>query len=193
MKTETFPAHLSEDPIARLELNRIGLWLFFLSESMIFVVLLTTRFYLFGATRPDEINQGLGFFLTLILLASSLTAYQAENAIRHGNHRQLQQRLLATIVLGTLFLGGVVGLEWPESFKMGIIPQSGFGIAFYSMTGMHAIHVISGLILLALLYRNARRDAYSPDHYWGIEAGAKYWHFVDLVWIFFYPALYLLR
>lgn len=181
--------HVTHD---RLATNRLGLWLFFLSESMIFVVLLSVRFFLLGATRPAEINQLLGFFLTAILLASSLTAFQAEQAIQHGNRPAFLRNLLATILMGTLFLFGVVGVEWPEATHMGIVPGSGFGIAFFSMTGMHAFHVLTGVALLGAIYLNGRRGAYSPEHTWGVEASVKYWHFVDLVWIFFYPALYLL-
>jgi len=176
----------------RLVTNRLGLWLFFLSESMIFVILLTTRFFLLGATRPEGMNQGLGFILTLLLLISSLTAYTAETAIARDDRILFLRSLLATIGLGVVFLLGVVILEWREATQMGIVPQSGFGIAYFSMTGMHAFHVLTGVLLLAVIYRNGRRGSYSANSHWGVEAGIKYWHFVDLVWVFFYPALYLL-
>ncbi len=175
----------------RLTVNRLGLWLFFLSESMIFLILLTTRFYLFGTSRPEELNQFLGFVLTTVLLVSSLTAYRAETAIAHGDRPRFLRNLLWTMMLGILFLAGVVGIEWREAPHMGIVPQSGYGIAFYSMTGVHALHVLSGVVLLAIVYRNGVNGAYSPERYWGVEATIKYWHFVDLVWVFFYPALYL--
>jgi cytochrome c oxidase subunit 3 len=60
------------------------------------------------------------------------------------------------------------------------------------MTGMHAFHVFTGLIFLLVIINNARKDVYSEDKHWGVEAVTVYWHFVDLVWIFFYPALYLI-
>ena len=60
------------------------------------------------------------------------------------------------------------------------------------MTGMHAFHVLTGLIFLALIYRNARKNLYTPEKHWQVEAGVVYWHFVDVVWMFFYPALYLI-
>jgi cytochrome c oxidase subunit 3 len=187
MSTGT-PTHSYRD---RLNLNRLGLWLFFLSESMIFLVLLTIRFYLFGASRPEDLNQELGFVLTILLLVSSLTAYSAETAIAHGDRPRFLRNLFATIVMGVVFLLGVVGFEWREAPHMGIIPQSGYGIAFFSLTGMHAFHVLSGVVLLTVIYVNGRRGAYSAEKHWGVEAGVKYWHFVDLVWVFFYPALYL--
>ena len=173
------------------DINRLGLWLFFASESMIFVILLTTRFFLLGASRPEDLSQGLGLLVTVLLLASSLTAYRSEVAIAHGDRRRFLRNLLLTILLGTAFLVLVVGVEWPEAGHMGIVPQSGYGIAFFSMTGMHAFHVLTGILVLIAVYLNGRRGAYSPDSYWGVEASIKYWHFVDLVWVFFYPALYL--
>jgi cytochrome c oxidase subunit 3 len=60
------------------------------------------------------------------------------------------------------------------------------------MTGMHAFHVLTGVIFLLILLRNGARNLYSAEKHWAVEAGAVYWHFVDVVWIFFYPALYLI-
>ncbi|RMF90287.1 MAG: heme-copper oxidase subunit III [Nitrospinota bacterium] len=177
----------------RLALNRLGLWLFFISESMIFLILLTTRFYLFGTSRPEELNQALGLVITVILLLSSLTAYRAESSIAHGDRQGFLRNLLATIILGTVFLLGVVAWEWPEAPHLGITPQEGFGIAFFSMTGMHAFHVLTGVLFLLVVYLNGRRGAYSAEKHWGVEASVKYWHFVDVVWVFFYPALYLIQ
>lgn len=194
--TTTAAAHVeavTHPEYDRLALNRFGLWLFFISESMIFLILLTTRFYLLGTYRPEELNQLLGLTITVILLLSSLTAYRAETAIAHGDRPRFLRNLLATIILGTAFLLAVVLVEWPEAPHLGIVPQEGFGIAFFSMTGMHAFHVFTGVLLLFVIYLNGRRGAYSPDSYWGVEASVKYWHFVDVVWVFFYPALYLIR
>jgi cytochrome c oxidase subunit 3 len=158
---------------------------------MIFLILLMTRFYLLGASRPEELNQTLGFLVTVVLLLSSLTAYRSEVAIAHGDRPRFLRNLLLTIVMGTIFLLVVVLVEWREAGHMGIVPQSDYGIAFFSMTGMHAFHVLTGILLLLVIYFNGRRGAFSPDSYWGVEASIKYWHFVDLVWVFFYPALYL--
>ncbi|MGD9099706.1 MAG: cytochrome c oxidase subunit 3 [Anaerolineae bacterium] len=174
-----------------LELNRLGLWLFFLSESMMFIVLLMTRFFLLGASRPEDMNQTLGLIVTAVLLLSSLTAYRSEVAMAHGDRTNFLRHLMLTIVLGTVFLLVVVLVEWREAAHMGIVPQSGYGIAFFSMTGLHAFHVLTGILLLLGIYLNGRRGAFSPERHWGVEASIKYWHFVDLVWVFFYPALYL--
>ncbi len=174
---------------SRLRINRIGLWLFILSESMIFVALLVARFSLQGTFRPDDLNQTIGLIITSILLLSSLTAYRAEAKAALGDQRGFLQHTMLTVVLGVVFLVGVA-IEWNEAFAH-FPPQTGFGTVFFTMTGMHAFHVITGLVALAMLYWNGRRGIYTPENYWGVEGVVKYWHFVDVVWVFFYPALYL--
>ncbi len=174
----------------RLSINRLGMWLFIISEATIFAALLWARFWLEGQGRVAELNQTIGLVITAILLISSLTAYLAEASIAENNHAGMLRYTLATLVLGVIFLAGV-GIEWSEAFEF-FPPERGFGRIFFVMTGMHAFHVFTGLILLAFLYLAGRRGAYSADNYWGAEAVVKYWHFVDVVWIFFYPALYLL-
>jgi cytochrome c oxidase subunit 3 len=89
-----------------------------------------------------------------------------------------------------IFLLGVVGVEW-QIAPFG--PGDGTAASlFYTMTGFHAFHVLTGVIFLAVVYRNGRKGLYSPERHWAVEACAVYWHFVDVVWIFFYPALYLI-
>ena len=95
-----------------------------------------------------------------------------------------------TITLGVLFLIGVVGVEWQIApFGPG---DSVAGAIFYIMTGFHAFHVLTGVIFLIIVLRNGLHGLYSPEKHWAVEASAVYWHFVDVVWFFFYPALYLI-
>lgn len=169
--------------------NRIGLWLFIVSDAFVFAGLLVSRFYLFGGERPD-LNQFLGFAVTFILLTSSFFMYRADIAMKHGKVTSFSRNILATIVLGILFLIGVVGLEWPTApFAPG---DNAIASIFFTMTGMHALHVLSGVILLIVVYRNGRKGLYSEKRQLPVEAAAVYWHFVDVVWVFFYPALYLM-
>lgn len=175
---------------SRLSINRLGLWFFILSEAMIFVALLFTRFYLQGTYRPPELNQVVGLLITALLLVSSLTAYRAEVAIGANDRPVFLRFTLLTIVLGILFLIGVA-FEWSEALAH-FPPTTGFGTIFFTLTGMHALHVSSGIVMWVLIYRNGRQGNYSAADYWGPEAVAKYWHFVDVVWVFFYPALYLI-
>ncbi len=173
----------------RLYINRLGLWLFLFSEAMLFGGLLASRFYLLGVYRPEELSQILGLGITVILLISSLTAYLSEAAIVADNRKRFLQYTLATIALGAIFLVGV-GFEWAAAFQH-FPPGTPFGTVFFAMTGMHALHVLSGIFLLALIYYNGRRGMYSSENAWPPEAIVKYWHFVDVVWVFFYAALYL--
>ena len=95
-----------------------------------------------------------------------------------------------TIILGIIFLVGVVGLEWPTApFSAG---ENAMASVFFTMTGMHALHVLTGVIFLFIVYRNGKRGLYSQERRFPVEAAAIYWHFVDVVWVFFYPALYLM-
>jgi cytochrome c oxidase subunit 3 len=169
--------------------NRLGLWLFLVSDSFVFGGLLITRFFLLGGERP-ELNQALGLVVTVILLLSSFFMNRAETAIAHGDMKTFTRGILTTIALGTIFLLGVVGVEW-QIAPFG--PDEGtVGGVFYMMTGMHALHVLSGVIFLVIVYRNAQKGLYSAEKHFAVEAAAVYWHFVDVVWIFFYPALYLI-
>jgi cytochrome c oxidase subunit 3 len=171
------------------ETNRLGLWLFIISDAFVFAGLLVSRFYLFYGERP-ELNQLLGLAVTLLLLTSSFFMYRAEMDIRHGNEKGFSRNLLVTIVMGALFLVGVVGVEWPTApFSVG---ENAMSSIFFTMTGMHALHVLSGVIFLIIVYRNGKKGLYSEQRHFPVEAAAIYWHFVDVVWVFFYPALYLM-
>ncbi len=172
----------------QLKNNRLGLWFFFLSEAFLFTGLLSARFYLWGNTRPD-LDQGLGLLVTVILLASSFTMNRAETAIVHDDRERFLSNLLVTAGLGVLFLIGVVGFEWQGHIRPG---DGAFGAVLYGMTGMHALHVLSGVVFILIVWNNGRNGHYSCERHWGVEACAIYWHYVDVVWVFFYPAIYLM-
>lgn len=169
--------------------NRLGLWLFLISDSFVFGGLLISRFVLWGDTRP-HLEQNLGLLVTAVLLVSSFFMNRAETAIAHGDMKEFYRGITITLSLGVLFLAGVVGVEWQ------IAPfgpsEDVYGAIFYMMTGMHALHVLSGVIFLGIVLRNARLGLYNAERHWPVEAAAVYWHFVDVAWIFFYPALYLI-
>ena len=189
MTTVTHPEQSHRARYEQIAVDRVGFWLFLFSESMLFLGLLASRFYLQGTYRPESLSQLLGLAITSILLASSLTAYQAETAIARDDQEVFLRNTLWTILLGVAFVGGVA-YEWSQAF-IHFPPSTAFGTVFFSMTGMHALHVISGIFLLLLLYRNGRRGKYGASNHWAPEAIVKYWHMVDVVWVFFYVALYL--
>ena len=169
--------------------NRLGLWLFIISDAFMFGGLLVARYALWGNTRP-ELNQTLGLLVTAVLLISSFFMNRAELAMQFGDRKYFLRNLAITIVLGILFIVGVVGIEWPTAPVKA--SENVYGAIFYIMTGMHAFHVLTGVILLLVIFNNGRKGLYTSERHWAVEAGAVYWHFVDVVWIFFYPALYLI-
>lgn len=179
--------------------NRMGLWLFFLSEAFLFGGLLATRFYLWtenGVVTRPELDQVVGLIVTCVLLASSYSMNLAETAIEHGDRRTFLGGLVVTAVLGIIFMGGVMIFEWglfPAIYEGHLTPWGDkYGAVVFAMTGMHALHVLSGVIFIAIVWNLGRKGSFSPERHWGVEACAIYWHYVDLVWIFFYPALYLI-
>jgi cytochrome c oxidase subunit 3 len=188
-KTPAVPADEKHSYAYRIATQRLGLWLFFISDSFVFGGLMVSRFYLLGLHRPD-LNQSLGLAVTVVLLLSSFFMNRAEVQISLGNRAAFARNTLATIALGILFLAGVVGVEWRTApFAVG---DGAPAAVFFMMTGMHAFHVLTGVVILAIVLRNGLRGKYSAERHWGVEAAANYWHFVDLVWVFFYPALYLI-
>ena len=180
--------------------NRFGLWMFFVSELFLFGGLLATRFYLWrgehGEIIRPELDQMVGLIVTVVLLISSWSMNMAETGMEHDDRRTFNIGMWATFVLGTIFLFGVMIFEWglfPFIYEAHILPSDGaFGAVIFAMTGMHALHVLSGLAFILIVWNNGRMGHYSSESHWGVEACAIYWHYVDLVWIFFYPALYLI-
>ena len=186
---EVHEVHAEEASYAeRVKRNRLGLWLFLFSEIFLFGALLAARFYLWGNTRP-ELDQTVGLITTSILLLSSFFMARAESAIGFDDRKNFRRSILITALLGIAFLIGVVGIEWGGHLR----PSDGaYGAIFYAMTGLHALHVLSGVILILIVWNRGRKGDFSAERHWGVEATAVYWHYVDVVWVFFYPALYLI-
>lgn len=168
---------------------RLGLWLFIVSEAALFSAFIAARYLNLGTARPEELNQVLGLVITGVLLLSSLTAYRAETSISHGDRAGFLRNTLWTILLACVFLVGVV-VEWVEGFHF-FPPSTRYGTSFFSLTGLHGLHVLSGAVLLLGVYLHGRRGRYGPNDYWPVEGAVKYWHFVDVAWVFIYPTLYL--
>jgi len=183
MAAATTSAHPAHNPLA---MKRAGLWLFFFSESVLFGLLISTRFFLEGIQK-EHLNQLLGLGITIVLVTSSTTAYMAETAMERGRRRSAIWFIVATIGLGLLFALGV-GFEWATAeFSR----HEAFGTVFFTMTGVHASHVMSGVGLLVLLLVQLLRGRFSKSDHWPVSGVIMYWHFVDIVWVFFYPTLYL--
>jgi cytochrome c oxidase subunit 3 len=185
-------AHLEAAPqeaSARLYRNRLGLWFFIASEAFLFSAAIAARYVVAGVQRPAELNQGLGLAISIVLVLSSVTAYGAESSIAHGDRPGFVRNAGLTILLGLVFMVGVV-VEWSEGLRH-FPPGTIYGSTFFTLIGMHAFHVFTGLVVLALVLRLGRRGRFGPGDYWPVEAAVKYWHFVDVAWVIIFPTLYL--
>jgi cytochrome c oxidase subunit 3 len=174
------------DPALRLTMNRSGLWLFILSESMIFLLLLSVRFVLAGSGHPAGLNQPLALVMTAILIGSGWPARQAMKAIARGDTEGLIRNVWITVGMGTVFLG-LMAFEWAET---SLSPATAYGASFFVTTGTHGVHVAIGLVLFVSVALQARAGRYTATDNFGVEAAERYWHFVDLVWVFVYPIFY---
>lgn len=182
----TAVAHPAEQ---RLAINRLGMWLFVVSEGFLFLILIATRFLLLGTAQPPEVSLALGALLTAVLLSSSATAYLADRSVIRGRRSLFLWSTIATMVLGLVFLG-LVGVEWGAAL-VHFPPSTLYGSVFFTLTGTHALHLLSGLVVLLAVYLNGKRGRFSPEDHWGVRGGVLYWHFVDAVWLSVFATLYL--
>ena len=156
------------------------------------------------AAGSDQLNVWLGTSNTAILLCSSLFVALAVHAIQHGHRRTMIYYLLGTMLLGITFLG-IKGFEYYGEYQEHLIPGLNFAwegeapqaiqlffIVYFAMTGLHAIHMIIGLGVIGVIVFWASRGHFSALANTSVELAGLYWHFVDIVWVFLYPLLYLI-
>ena len=177
---------------------RIATLVFLLSEALFFLILILVLVY-YRAYAPPEVMVGqallkvgrTGIF-TIALVASSVTLWLAERNKHQGNRRGLQMWLLVTVVLGAIFLIGQA-TEYMDLYAEGLTIQTNlFGTQFYTLTGLHFLHVTAGVIMLAIVCGLA---FFGRPHEPGDNALVPisyYWHFVDVVWIALFTVVYLL-
>ncbi len=189
MALATPAAHARAEATYRPRANRLGLWLFFASETFLFGAIISARFVTSQTYKPEHLNQELALGITIVLLLSSISAFLSENAIAHDDRKGFFRYTMLTIVLGLLFMGGVV-LEWQEA--MADFPADTiYGSSFFALIGLHAFHVATGLIGLLVVLSLGRKGHFGSEDYWPVEGTVKYWHLVDLMWVIIYPSLYL--
>jgi cytochrome c oxidase subunit 3 len=169
--------------------NRIGLWLFIFSEVFLFGAFLSARWFSTGTLKPEELNQALALGLTIVLLVSSVSAYLAETSIRFNHRRNFILFTVFTIAMGLIFMAGVT-IELQEAIHA-YPPETPYGTSYFMLIGLHAFHVITGLVALTVVLILGLRGHFGSEEYWGVEGVVKYWHFVDLAWVIIYPTLYL--
>jgi cytochrome c oxidase subunit 3 len=188
----------------------LGMWVFLAAEAVFFGALIL-GYVEFRHAYPAEFDAAsnhtkivLGTLNTALLLSSSLFMALAVHAAQEGRRDRLVLSLVATMILGAAFLAvkfTEYSLEWREH----LVPGPGFQwegagprhaelffVCYFTMTGFHALHLLIGIGLLGFLTRKALAGGFSPANYNAVEVGGLYWHFVDVVWVFLFPLLYLL-
>ena len=186
-------------PIVQIGM-RYGMTLFIASEVMFFVAWFWA--YFDASLFPDQIIGGIWppkgietldpwhipLINTLILLLSGTTVTWAHHALLENDRQGLKQGLILTVILGAIFTMFQAYEYMAASFK---ITSGIYGSTFYMATGFHGFHVLVGTIFLFVCWFRARANHYTPDHHFGFEAAAWYWHFVDVVWLFLFATIYI--
>jgi len=188
-------AHM--DPTTAREAATLGIWTFLATEVLLFGGLFTA-YVIFRIKYPQmfyedhlELNRILGAVNTVVLICSSLTVALGIAAIRKGKVMLLRFYLFLTILLAATFLV-IKYFEYMEDFSKGLYPSTDiFFSLYFMMTGLHAVHVTAGITALATMLVLAFRGRFSADYHTPVEVTGLYWHFVDLVWIYLLPLLYL--
>jgi cytochrome c oxidase subunit 3 len=185
-------------PEQALETAKLGIWCFLATEVLLFGGLFTA-YTVFRIADPDmfhreylKLNRLFGAVNTVVLICSSLSVALGIAAIREGRQRMLRVSLMLTLLLAAAFLG-IKYAEYSEHIHLGELPGSNnFFSLYYMMTGLHAIHVLAGMAALAAMLVMAFRGRFSREYHNPVEITGLYWHFVDLVWIYLFPMLYLI-
>ena len=191
------PYVVDERPDSGLTNGKLGVWLFLASEVMLFGALFSTYIILrTGAVDwpHGELNVWLGMANTFILIGSSVTMVMAWASLKMHDFGKHRLYLTLTFVLAAVFLVNKY-FEYSDHLSRGEGPwHSTFLAIYYTLTGLHGLHIIGGMIVMAyLLGPGAALYKKNPDQFTNrVEITGLYWHFVDLVWIFLFPVLYLL-
>jgi cytochrome c oxidase subunit 3 len=201
--------HHFDDPGQQREAATLGMWVF-LGTELLFFGGLFAAYMIYRVWYPETFGDAsrtlditLGSVNTLVLITSSLTMAFAVRAASTGRRRQLMVLIAVTMMLGLVFLG-IKGVEYHQKFVEHHVPGLGFhfeGTAperanlffslYFAMTGLHAAHMIIGLGLLTVMFVMAARGRFSVAWHTPVELSGLYWHFVDIIWIFLFPLLYL--
>lgn len=190
--------------------STLGMWVFLVTEVLFFgglfmaYILYRTWYPEMFIAASSHLNIPLGWANTIVLIASSLTMAMAVRAAQLGNRNHTIIFLVLTMILGAVFLGVKV-VEYSDKFNHHLVPGPHFAFAepfsqtaqlyfslYFAMTGLHALHMIIGFGLMSVITVMAWRGKFSAEYYTPVEMAGLYWHFVDIVWIFLFPLLYLI-
>jgi cytochrome c oxidase subunit 3 len=187
----------------------LGMWIFLATEVMFFggmflgYAVYRGTYHAAYAQASRHLDVLLGGINTGVLLCSSLTMALAVHAAQLGGRRTVVLFLVATMILGAVFLG-IKGIEYYHKYEEHLIPGSHFEFSgpnknhaqiffsfYFVMTGMHALHMIIGIGVMLVMIILTSKGRFSAEYYFPIEMSGLYWHFVDIVWVFLFPLLYL--
>jgi len=181
--------------------KKFGMWLFIISDALTFSALLFAYTYSRVSNpdwpKPFEFNPSIIFssVMTFCLLSSSLTMVMAVHAMNHGNRKSTVKWILATMLGGATFVV-LHAMEWLRLINHEHVTAAGnpfgvplFGGTFFAITGLHMTHVIIGVIYLGIVCQAVARGKFKAED---VEVSGLYWHFVDLVWMFVFPLVYLM-
>jgi cytochrome c oxidase subunit 3 len=192
----------------QLEASVLGMWVFLVTEVMFFGGLFMA-YLLYRYMYPEawlagshELNEVLGGVNTVVLICSSLTMALAVRAAQVGSRNGQIVNLILTIIFGTIFLV-VKYFEYSAKFEHHLVPGASFDPTrdpaqqlyfslYFMMTGVHALHMVVGVVLMLIILRMAWKGQFGPGYFAPVEISGLYWHFVDIVWIFLFPLLYLI-
>jgi cytochrome c oxidase subunit 3 len=172
-----------------------GMVLFIISEAFLFGSLFWSYYYLRATTQVwppagANIERTLAITNTILLPASSAAIWFATTAIRKGNRRALITGLIATLTLGSAFLGITIWEWMHEPFT----PWShAYGSIFFTLTGFHALHVFAGILVMTALLIRSARGLYTSTNYQAIDTSSLYWHFVDFIWLFVFASVFIVK
>jgi heme/copper-type cytochrome/quinol oxidase subunit 3 len=185
-------ALMEESPYA-IPSRKLTMWLFIISDAVTFGAFLFSYGYIRVSAanwvRPFESASVINVIvMTVVLITSSLTMLGAVDASKAGDKAKAMRFLYSTMALGAIF-AALHLREWFQLFGRGITLSSGlFGQTFFTITGLHLLHVISGVIALFVVATKYSSGKLTPSY---VESTGLYWHFVDLVWMFVVPLVYL--
>lgn len=204
-------AHQFDDREQQKDASTLGMWVFLATEILffggMFMAYIAYR-WLYPeafALASQKMDLWLGTINTAVLLTSSLTMALAVRASQLGERKGTVLLLAATMVLGTIFLG-IKGVEYYHKFVEHLVPGPNFEfdpayarnaeiffILYFLLTGIHALHLLIGICLTGVIAFMAWRGRFTAEYYSPVEVSGLYWHFVDVVWIFLFPLLYLIN
>jgi cytochrome c oxidase subunit III len=203
--------HHFESMPQQKEAASLGMWIFLVTEILFFGGLfLAYTIYRWENARAFahaslHMDIALGTVNTAVLIFSSLTMAMAVHSAATGRRKLLIGFLVATMILGGVFLG-IKAVEYTDHIRHHLFPGPGFHYPvpadaraaelffslYFGMTGLHALHMVVGIGILTTLLVLARRGRFTPEYHTPVEVSGLYWHFVDIVWIFLFPLLYLI-